>query len=101
VDLPTLCITLRSLVEQNQEDRLNISSCPLKLVPADLSERNRKSCFLKGLMLSLKLLQQEFDLICTLVEGGQPEESSIRDVWLAQPALDVTVHVLSKLCLLD
>lgn len=101
VDLPTLCITLRSLVEQNQEDRLNISSCPLKLVPADLSGRNRKSCFLKGLMLLLKLLQQEFDLICTLVEGGQPEESSIRDVWLAQPALDVTVHVLSKLCLLD
>lgn len=49
----------------------------------------------------MALLQEELELLCTLVEGGEPKAGTIRDVWLAQPALDMAVYVLANLCLLS
>ena len=102
IDLPTLCTTLHNLLQQRQDQAASSSyssSTCCSLVPSALVQP--ASSFLHGLASTVALLQQELDLLCTLVEGGEPEAATIRDVWLAQPALDVAVYTLANLCLLD
>lgn len=104
IDLPTLCTTLHNILKQTHKQTSSpssssFSSSTCSLVPSDLIQP--ASSFLRGLAWAVALLQEELELLCTLVEGGEPKAGTIRDVWLAQPALDMAVYVLANLCLLS